>query len=78
MAGDVADYQIRSAVADDVAAIVAMLADDPLGATRETPGDLAAYHRAFQAIAADRNQLLVVAEREGTVVGTLQLTFIPG
>ena len=54
-----------------------MLADDDLGAQREVPGD-PAYLRAFQAIDADPGQLLVVAERDGEVVGTLQLTFIPG
>jgi len=37
----------------------------------------AAYWRAFEAIDADPRNLLVVAELEGQVVGTLQLTFIP-
>lgn len=55
-----------------------MLADDPLGAARETPDDLAPYHAAFAAIAADPQQHLVVAERDGRTVGTLQLTVIPG
>ncbi|WP_306999049.1 GNAT family N-acetyltransferase [Amycolatopsis thermophila] len=69
---------IRRARRADVEAIVAMLADDPLGAQRETPGDPSPYLRAFEAIDADANQLLVVAERDGEVAGTLQLTFIPG
>jgi GNAT superfamily N-acetyltransferase len=68
---------VRPAVRDDVPAIVAMLADDPLGATRERPGD-PAYPAAFDALAADPRQALVVAELAGEVVGTLQLTFIPG
>ncbi|MBB0232491.1 GNAT family N-acetyltransferase [Streptomyces calidiresistens] len=57
-----------------------MLADDPLGARRENPGDPAPYRRAFERIAADPAQFLLVAERtaDGTVVGTLQLTVIPG
>jgi GNAT superfamily N-acetyltransferase len=71
------DLVIRRARAEDVALIVAMLADDPLGATRETPGD-PGYTSAFAAIDADERQLLVVAETAGEVVGTLQLTFIPG
>ena len=54
-----------------------MLADDPLGARREQPGD-PAYLAAFTALAADPRQLLVVAEQDGAPVGTLQLTFIPG
>ncbi|MFL6119934.1 N-acetyltransferase family protein [Actinophytocola sp.] len=69
--------EIRRAVAADVPAIVAMLADDPLGARRERPGD-AAYASAFAEIDADPRQFLAVAVAEGEVVGTLQLTFVPG
>jgi GNAT superfamily N-acetyltransferase len=72
------DVVIRRATLDDVPAIIAMLADDPLGAIRESPGDLTPYQRAFGAIDADPNQLLVVADRNGEVIGTLQLTIIPG
>ena len=68
---------IRRARRDDVGAIVAMLADDPLGAQREEPGD-PAYLAAFDLLDADPNQLLVVAELAGEPVGTLQLTFIAG
>lgn len=68
---------IRRATADDVPAIVAMLADDPLGARRESPGD-PAYGAAFADIDADQNQYLAVADVGGEVVGTMQLTFIPG
>ncbi|MFC7616963.1 GNAT family N-acetyltransferase [Actinokineospora soli] len=68
---------IRPATAADVPAIVALLADDPLGATRERPGD-PRYAAAYAEIAADPNQLLAVAELDGAVVGTLQLTFTPG
>lgn len=71
------DTIIRPARRDDVPAIVAMLADDPLGAQREQPGD-PAYLTAFDAIDADPRQLLVVAEHDEEAVGTLQLTFIPG
>jgi GNAT superfamily N-acetyltransferase len=55
-----------------------MLADDPLGAQRESPDDLEPYLTAFERITTDPNQRLVVAVREGRVVGTLQLTIIPG
>ncbi|MGV9882553.1 N-acetyltransferase family protein [Streptomyces sp. NPDC003006] len=72
------DLEIRPAVADDLPAIVGMLADDPLGATRESPDDLTPYVSAFQRLADDPNQHLVVAVREGRVVGTLQLTIVPG
>ncbi len=60
--------------------IVAMLANDPLGIAREDASEPLnpAYVAAFNAIMADKNQLLVVALLDQTVVGTLQLSFIPG
>ncbi|WP_432164998.1 N-acetyltransferase family protein [Streptomyces sp. bgisy031] len=72
------DLEIRPAVAADVPAIVAMLADDPLGAGRESPDDLTPYLEAHARIAGDPHQHLIVAVREGRTVGTLQLTVIPG
>ena len=72
------DVVIRRATATDVAGIVAMIADDHLGATRESTDDLTPYLRAFEQIDADPNQVLVVAERNQELVGTLQLTIIPG
>ncbi|OII69500.1 GNAT family N-acetyltransferase [Streptomyces sp. CC77] len=72
------DLQIRKASAADVPAIVAMLADDPLGAQRETPDDLSPYLAGFARVTADPNQHLVVAVREGRVIGTLHLTIVPG
>lgn len=70
----------RSALLSDVPAIVALLADDQLGSTREitgTPPD-ARYVAAFNAIEADTNQRLVVVVDNDEVIGTLQLSFIPG
>ncbi|MDQ0960468.1 GNAT superfamily N-acetyltransferase [Streptomyces sp. B4I13] len=72
------DLEIRAAVAEDVPAIVGMLADDPLGAQRESPDDLGPYLAALERLTADPNQRLVVAICEGRVVGTLQLTIVPG
>ena len=75
-----AEPTFRSARSNDLAAIVALLADDELGATREdasTPLD-PRYTAAFAAVTADPNQLLLVADRGGGVVGCLQITFIPG
>ena len=73
--------RLRAARRPDVAAIVALLADDGLGAHREqvsTP-PLPSYLAAFEQIAANPRTLLAVAETDaGEVVGTLQLTFIPG
>lgn len=69
----------RGATREDLTEIVRLLADDPLGSQRERyelplP---ATYIRAFEAITADPNQELLVAEAGGRVVGVLQLTFIP-
>ncbi len=72
---------IREAHRGDVAAIVAMLADDHLGSAREVVSDppLPGYFEAFETVAADPRNLLAVAEdAAGKVVGTLQMTFIPG
>ena len=72
-------YGLRRATADDVPALVALLADDPLGAGRETiAGDLGAYLEAFDQVDRDPAHLLLVAEDGDTVVGTLQLTLVPG
>jgi GNAT superfamily N-acetyltransferase len=76
--------RFRPAEVRDLAAIVALLADDDLGRNREqAPTDLGAplepcYARAFAAIEADRNQQALVAEHAGRIVGYLQITFIPG
>ncbi|WP_405898787.1 GNAT family N-acetyltransferase [Streptomyces sp. NBC_00727] len=72
------DLDIRRATADDLAEIVALLADDPLGTRRESPDDLAPYRTALGRLTDDPNQHLMVAVRAERVVGTLQLTVIPG
>ncbi|MYS10074.1 GNAT family N-acetyltransferase [Streptomyces sp. SID6041] len=72
------DLEIRPATAEDIGPVVAMLADDPLGAQRESPGDLGPYLAAFTRLVNDPQQHLVVATRADKVVGTLQLTIIPG
>ncbi|WP_217234901.1 GNAT family N-acetyltransferase [Streptomyces sp. AC555_RSS877] len=72
------DIEIRPAMAKDIPAIVAMLADDPLGAQRESPDDLIPYLTALDRLSTDPHQHVMVAVREGRVVGTLQLTIIPG
>jgi ribosomal protein S18 acetylase RimI-like enzyme len=72
--------RIRAAEIADLPAIVGMLADDPLGALRERLEDPlpAPYLRAFEAIAADANNTLIVGEgADGAVVAVLQITFTP-
>ncbi|MFC9293250.1 GNAT family N-acetyltransferase [Streptomyces sp. NPDC057011] len=75
---DAPDLAFRPATEADLPAIVAMLADDPLGATRESPDDLSPYLAALKRLSEDPHQHLVVAVREDRVVGTLQLTIVPG
>ena len=77
----VSHVTIRRARRDDVASIIAMLADDRLGGTRERleyplPQ---VYFDAFERVARDPNLALVVAEDDaGQVVGCLQLCILPG
>ena len=77
----VSGITVRRARRDDVGAIVAMLADDPLGAARERIEDPLppSYLRAFERVDGDPNIHLVVAEDgEGAVIGCLQLCILPG
>lgn len=72
------DIEIRRAVEADLRAVVALLSDDAIGSGRESLDDLGPYRKAFEAIEADPSELLAVAERDGEIVGTLQLSVIPG
>jgi GNAT superfamily N-acetyltransferase len=69
---------LREAVPADLPAVVALLAADQLGVHREAADDLEPYRAAFHAIAADPAHLLLVADDATQVVGTMQLSFIPG
>ena len=72
---------LRGAEEGDLDAIVALLSDDPVSAGR---GDVAAsddgplYLRGLRRILAAEGNDLVVVEREGRIVGTMQLTVVPG
>lgn len=75
------EITIRRACREDVAPIVAMLADDALGGPRERIEDPLpqSYLAAFERVDRDPNIQLVVAEDgEGAVVGCLQLCILPG
>jgi ribosomal protein S18 acetylase RimI-like enzyme len=76
----ISSITIRRARRDDVGAIVAMLADDPLGSGRERLENLLppSYFRAFEQVDGDTNIQLMVAEEGGVVVGCLQLCILPG
>lgn len=72
---------LRTATAADLTAVVDLIAADQLGATRDgvrDEADLAAYSAAFESIDADPAHLLIVADQGGEVVGTMQLSFLPG
>lgn len=71
--------KFRKATQNDLSKIVAMIADDELGKTRENFQDPlpTEYLEAFAKIVADPNQELMVVENDAAeVIGTLQLSFI--
>ena len=72
----------REARSEDLGDILALLAEGVApsrGAAPEPEVPGPGHAAALEAIAADPNQLLVCAEADdGTVAGTMQLTFIPG
>jgi GNAT superfamily N-acetyltransferase len=70
----------RDATPADLGFIIRLIVDDSVVATNDEPDrpDHPRYLAAFEAITADPNQRLVVAQLDGQSVGTLQLTFIPG
>ena len=72
------DLIFRPATDADLPTIVAMLADDHLGAQRESLDDLSVYAEAFAQITADPRLLQLICERDGEVLGTMQLTLTPG
>lgn len=77
---DMSEISIRRARAEDLPAIVRLLADDPLGRTRERDEHPlpAAYGAAFAEIEAQAGNQVLVAVVGDAVIGCLQLTFIPG
>jgi len=74
------DIDFRIAEQKDLTQIIALLANDPIGKTRETSSIAIdqRYLSAFEAIGRDDNQLLGVAAEKEMIVGCMQLSFIPG
>jgi GNAT superfamily N-acetyltransferase len=73
--------QLRRAVREDLPALVALIAADQLGAARDGadgPQGWTPYEEAFAALDVDPAHLLLVATAAGEVVGTLQLSVLPG
>ncbi|KUM23284.1 GNAT family acetyltransferase [Mesorhizobium loti] len=74
------EVQIRRAQQADLPAVVAMLADDELGRGRENASVplVQAYLDAFAAVDGNPNQFLAVMTGGDNVIGTLQISFLPG
>ena len=73
--------QFRNAVKADLPAIVRLLADDELGATREVVADPvpSRYVEAFEEVEGQTgNHIIVAVDRRNTVKGCLQLVVTPG
>jgi GNAT superfamily N-acetyltransferase len=71
------DLHFRTARREDVPVIVAMINEDPITAARPSSGE-PDYYAAFEAVDADPRNELIVVESDGDVVGTMQITYIPG
>ncbi|PKI90777.1 GNAT family N-acetyltransferase [Actinomycetales bacterium SN12] len=72
---------LRRATQADADGIIALLADDPISASRgdqASDADRPAYLAALDEILAEPSNDLLVVELDGAIVGTLQLTSIPG
>lgn len=77
-AAETASLSFRSARHSDLPTLLALIADDTLGKNREFDVANPSYLKAFEAISADPNQQLLVAELDGRILGMAQLSFIPG
>ena len=79
------EHTIRTATREDLEAVIGLLADDTLGAGRDTLTAVLdpAYEAAFAAIARDPNQKIVVMESlqatpGGRIIGCMQISYLPG
>lgn len=67
---------IRKAELSDLPAIIELPEADALAGRRDV--SLPEYQKMFLAISEDPNQLLVVAELDGPIIGCVQISVIPG
>ena len=73
------NLSFRKASVEDLESVVQLLANDPLGAQRESL-DVplpTSYIQAFKSITDDPNQELMVVCDSSQIIGTFQLSFIP-
>lgn len=69
--------RFREAVRADVPAVIGLLREDALGSTREGT-DPGPYLAAFDAMAVEPGNRLIVAEQAGEIIGCYQITVITG
>ncbi|OKJ71119.1 GNAT family N-acetyltransferase [Streptomyces sp. CB02460] len=69
---------LRIATRSDLPAVLALLADEDAVTDPASVVVSEAYEKAFADIAADARNEILVLDVEGTVVGCLQATYIPG
>jgi GNAT superfamily N-acetyltransferase len=72
------EITFRTATKADLPVITAMLADDEIAENRENASVPECYSQAFAAMAKEVFNRMLLAERDGKIVGSLQLVFIPG
>jgi len=79
MAVDSNGFKFRSAQMVDLQQIVRLLSDDELGSQRERYEENLpdSYRVALEEICADPNNDVIVAEKDGSILGCLQITQIP-
>ncbi|HEY1613620.1 MAG TPA: GNAT family N-acetyltransferase [Rhizomicrobium sp.] len=73
------ELTFRTAEKRDLAAIIALLADDDIGENREAPAGTISpeYERAFAEMAGCGGNSILLAEHDGEIVGALQLVIVP-
>lgn len=67
----------REATSKDLPNLIILLQDDQLGLAREDSTDITIYERAFRAIEADPNHLILIIEENGVLLGCVQLSYLP-
>jgi GNAT superfamily N-acetyltransferase len=70
--------EIRAAAPEDLPDIIELILRDSLSQPPDEGGPSDAQRRAFDVIAAHPDNEIIVATLRGEVVGTLQITYIPG
>jgi len=74
----VSEITFRTATEADLPVVVSMLADDDIAENSENAAVADEYRHAFEAIAKEQYNKMLLAEQGGKIVGSLQLVFIPG